>query len=583
MIHLLLLAALAAGPDAQPPRISTSGWCSPVFVDVKGPVNVTCKGVDPRALAVLNRNLGDLKLNYKEKVAEANDWAERYHSLQDRLKEESIGSEMARQAEDDLSQGKLDEAVAVLKQLTATKDKENVDRSALHNYETGLALEMQFKTPDAIPYLEEAQQIRPHQPEYACEYARVLVRENRYADARAVYDRILPWLDDQGQKNFKFARVYMIALHDAAQVYSTQGDVDRAEEAENKAFFQCMALEALQETTAGAQCNDATLFMIAAGLGTLEMQHGQLDRAERMFTQAFNVIKANSKNGTAYLPEQADLLTKLGLTFIGEEKYPDAQKTLSMAYSIQKLVLNRNDPDTRFNAAVIAAALGLVHFHQQDFDRGEDDFREAAESLRELALQDPEAYQPVLEHVLYQWAQGEYDAHRLEQARPLYEEVLPLLQKFAAADPAKYLSDLSATYGGLAVVHDQAKDYEESLRLIQLSVEASRKTEPTTDNLEMLGKSLCALTLIAKDAGQIDLAETSADESEQILRKLYGQNSQSYSDSFVQTLIAHGIVLSAKHDCDGVSRRVTEATRISPSPKVTQVANSIQSDCHPAK
>ncbi len=60
--------------------ISTSGWCSPVFINVNGPVNVTCKGVDPRALAVLNRNLGGLKLNYKQKEAEANDWAKRYNT-----------------------------------------------------------------------------------------------------------------------------------------------------------------------------------------------------------------------------------------------------------------------------------------------------------------------------------------------------------------------------------------------------------------------------------------------------------------------------------------------------------------------
>ncbi len=469
----------------------------------------------------------------------------------------------------------------MLKQLTATQDKENVDKAALRYYETGLALEMQFKAPDALPFLEEAQQIRPHQPEYALEYARVLVRENRNADARAVYDRILPWLDDQSQKDFKFAPVYMIALHDAAQVYSNQGDVDRAEDAETKAFFQCLVLEVPQET--GAQCNDAALFMIAAGLGTLEMKQGQYNQAERIYTQAFNVIKANSKNGTANLPEQAELLTKLGVALIGEEKYPDAHKVLSMASSIENLLLDRKDPGTRSLAAVTASVLGLLEFDQKDFAHGEQDFKQAAEILRELAPQDPDAYQPGQETVLSQWARLEYDAHRLEQARPVYEEVLPLLQKLAAADPAQYLSGLNDTYCGLAVVHAQAKDYEESLRLIKLSVEVSRKMDPTTDNLEILGKRLCTLTLIAKDAGQIDLAEASADESEQILRKLYGQNSESYSDSFVQTLIAQGVVLSAKHDCDGVSRRITEATRISTSPEVTQAASIIQTGCHPSQ
>jgi hypothetical protein len=133
------------------------------------------------------------------------------------------------------------------------------------------------------------------------------------------------------------------------------------------------------------------------------------------------------------------------------------------------------------------------------------------------------------------------------------------------------------------MIHSQTEDYEEALRLRKLSIEASRKMDPTPDNLEMLGKMLTALAWDATDASKIELAQSSADESEQILRKLYGQNSQSYSDSFAQTLIVQGIILSAKHDCDGVSRRVTEATRISTSPKVTQVANSIQTDCQPSK
>jgi hypothetical protein len=70
----------------------TSGWCSPAIANVVGNVTVKCIGVDPRALSVLNQKLRNEKRQRQEIVKEADEWAARYHSLEEQLSQQSTVS-----------------------------------------------------------------------------------------------------------------------------------------------------------------------------------------------------------------------------------------------------------------------------------------------------------------------------------------------------------------------------------------------------------------------------------------------------------------------------------------------------------
>ncbi|KAA6458178.1 hypothetical protein DYQ86_19850 [Acidobacteria bacterium AB60] len=572
---LVVFSAMA--PPAQPLDIHTSGWCSPVFVNVKGPVSVTCKGVDPQANAALNQQLSQMKTDYNARLAEANQWAERYHKLARELKQESSGSELARQAEQLLHQGKLDQAVTLLKQIHATQDKQNIDNAARHDYEIGLALEMEFKSHEALSYLEEAQQIRPNEPEYACEFARVLQRENRLPDAQAVYARILPKLEElEKTDSLKYERMHMLALQDAAGAYAAQGDFDKAQQADSQAFAKCMALGMLPQDP---QCDVPTLSGIAADIGAVLLRQGQFEQAEQFFTTAFNNYKGATKDGMGYLREQAEMLTKLGMALEMQENFSEAERVLQMATSIEVLLLDRDQPDVKFETAATAGVLALVETSLGKLDAADHDYSRGTQILDELAQQEPDAYLPTLESMLFEWADGDARAERFDQAKPVLERVLPIDEKLAPANPDRFLDHLARTYLTLALIHERDHDNPECVRLRKLAVEAFRKADPSPDNLKALAMALTLLAWAATDGRQIELAQTSIGEGERILRKLQAQDSAAYSESLAQALVVHAMVLNGMHDCDASARTLAEAVQLSSAEQIAGAARSVGAAC----
>src|ERR1700679_677379 len=106
LISLVLLAAAQQAPVKIVQQ--SSGWCSPNIANVSGNVTVICKGVDPRALKVLNDELDRKKLQANDRLREAVQWARRYKLLEERLNQSGDDSDLSQQAEEYLHAGELD-------------------------------------------------------------------------------------------------------------------------------------------------------------------------------------------------------------------------------------------------------------------------------------------------------------------------------------------------------------------------------------------------------------------------------------------------------------------------------------------
>jgi hypothetical protein len=103
---------------SEPTKIEqqTHGSGSPAVGQTGGNVTITCQGVDPKALDVLNRDLGltkgQLRLTkeqLEQKTKEANEWARRYHELL-RQAEAIQDKKLGPQAKALVQEGKLKEA-----------------------------------------------------------------------------------------------------------------------------------------------------------------------------------------------------------------------------------------------------------------------------------------------------------------------------------------------------------------------------------------------------------------------------------------------------------------------------------------
>ena len=184
---ILIPLALVSAQQQAPATIvqKTSGWCSPVIANVTGNVAVNCIGVDPRALKRLNAILDRKNQELTAKIEEANQWAEHYHELENRLRESSSESELSRQAEALLQEGELEKAKAILDQML-TQDEKDVDRVAADHYNRALIAELEFQPLDALPHFEKAYRYRPDDLRYGYRYARLLLRQNDFQKAEPV-------------------------------------------------------------------------------------------------------------------------------------------------------------------------------------------------------------------------------------------------------------------------------------------------------------------------------------------------------------------------------------------------------------
>ncbi len=161
--------------------MSTKGNCSPIING--GNVTITCTDIPEKALAQLNEFLSDLRtignfndlldmkneklhrteLTLQEKIAEAEQWAQRYKELEGSLQAED-DNELSKQALAALQAGDLNKAGELLDQLIAQREQtvdKMVDKVASDHFNRAEVFELQFKSIQALPHAEKAYRYRP--------------------------------------------------------------------------------------------------------------------------------------------------------------------------------------------------------------------------------------------------------------------------------------------------------------------------------------------------------------------------------------------------------------------------------------
>jgi len=336
MGELFLLIVLLATLQ-QPSTIteqSTSGWCSPAIDNVVGDVTVNCKGVDPRALKRLNALLSQKNQELSEKIREANEWAERYHELEKRLAEAGNDVGLSHQAEESLHEGDLETAGSILDRILKNEEKQ-VDRIAANHYNRALVFELQFRTVDALPHLEQAYQYRPSNFKYALEYANALLKEGQFAESRKVTDQGLKKLRQLAEDN---PSVYLPNL-------------------------------------AGFLNN----------LGILQIRTQELKKAQETYEEAISINRRLAEGNPAYLPALALNLINLGILCEKIQRRRDAEAAYQEALSIYRRLADTNRGAALPGEARVLSNLGVLYQGVQRLKEAQDALKEAIGLYRQLA------------------------------------------------------------------------------------------------------------------------------------------------------------------------------------------------------
>jgi tetratricopeptide (TPR) repeat protein len=243
VIVLVSVVLVAVTGWAQEVGQISEGWCSPNVATVRGPVTIICQGVSPEALKRLNelldlkdKDLGTTKRSLVDKIKEAEDWAKRYHELEDRLAAQGSEDTLAQQAHEALEKGNLERAGALLDEILQREEK-TVDRAAANNFSRAQVYQLQFQPLNALPYLEKAYRYRPEDVDYAFAYAKLLQEQHDFKPAKDIYTAVLARLRERAKSDPAAYLPYVaMTLNNLGNLYS---DTQRLAEAE-KAYQEAL-------------------------------------------------------------------------------------------------------------------------------------------------------------------------------------------------------------------------------------------------------------------------------------------------------------------------------------------------------
>ena len=581
--HLLLTAAVMNNPLSTQQTIqTTSGWCSPIISNVVGNVTVTCIGVDPRALAVLNRKLSRTKLKLGNAIEQANHWANLYHSLEESLRDSDTNEGLSKRAEEYLHQGDLDRAKAILDRILENDEHEEV-RIASDHYKRGLVSELQFKQKEALTQYARAYQIQPDSVKYGNKYAELLSQENEFTQAESILDVILGRARAEAEKNPDLNRPALAeVLTSQAQILSATARFDRAEADYQESLF---ILREIRKSSPSSYALETSTTL--RDLGLLFWETGRLLNALGAYTESIAILQTmppTEPNRIAL----AGTLNDLAVLYTEVPKLGDAVKTFQRSADLLKQLSKRNSIAFDAQLATVLDNIGHLHLTQLQFTEAEKASEEALDIVLKMKSSDPE-YDERTEAQILNTLGHIYGAEgQTQKAYSSFEKAVAIYRPLFARNPTVFAQNIAVSLRGLGMTstqldrkNDAKSAYQESVQALRVLAETNFSAAATqlAETLDLLWK-LCAqsgdetdaekwlqqaidvyrrsshvrefssaafapqegedlqyLALLYTKQGDLERSGAIASEAAAIFRKLVVSNPTSYGDSLAMCLL----------------------------------------------
>jgi len=426
---VLLVISLVVAPRAAAQSIvqESQGSCSPAVAGFGGIPQITCPGVDPKALARLNELLIIQKgPELLQKIEEATEWAEKYRDLSAGLAATADDRQLTQQARDLIVRGEFEKAGLLLDQLLA-KPESQLDRLATNHFNRAQLFDLQFQTDRALPHYEKAYRSRPNTSQYAFAYGMALYSQHEYGKALDVAQ----------------------SLRSLAVLHSTTQRLPAAERAYKEALALYRAL---------ATQNPDPLRSVLAGilnnLGILYSTSLHPAKAEIPYQEALTIRRAlAAQNPDAFRPDVAQTLNNLGILYRDTDHPAEAETAFQEALAIRRALASQNPDAFRPDVATTLHNLGYLYYDTQRRPDAERAYQEALTIRRALAVQNPDAFRPKVASTLWNLtllykAMGSRGNARLsaQEALMLYRDLAggnPDLYRYEVTELSEFLKQLS--------------------------------------------------------------------------------------------------------------------------------------------
>ena len=605
MIAPALLLAFAMAAEA--PTVihqSTSGWCSPVIANVTGNVTVNCIGVDPRALNRLNAQLAKKNQQLSATIAEANQWVDRYHELENQLKQSGVNPELSKQAQEYIHQGDFERARTVLDQLIKADEKE-VDRVAADYYQRGLLAELEFKPLEALPDFERAYRLNPEKLMTANKYSSLLLNQHEYAKAESVLNAAIPrGRDAVARDASKYREVYAWLLYSRAVLMAQTSRFKEAEVdyKETEAQFRLLAKDHVtyQQLVANVLIDLANLYQnmgrmdaaesaydesITIARGMPEKETKQVFLAESL-VNASNLYSRTDRNekAIATLGEAVGLLRQLaadkpdgyeadlGLALNNMASFlqvagrlPEAEKVAREATEILTRAAAANPGADNGKAAQAFMTLGNILSGEHHRDEADANFQKSLAIFRELARQSPEGFDERLATVLYEAGLNSWGMNRNGDAEKQLDESLRIWRRLAAANFAAYGGRLANALGELGRVYADDKNDAAAEPLLREAIETYKRMTPVRLGQfdAPAARDLQVLALLYVARKDLPRARQASEEGLAIFNRLRNENAAFDHESMARCMMLYAAVTERENPsraCNLVGEAVELAT-----------------------
>src|ERR1700722_6288323 len=334
-------------------------------------------------------------------------------------------------------------------------------------------------------------------------------------------------------------------------------------------------LEETKEQLA-AKGQDATLVQTAQDLlheGKLDEAHAifdrliqsdeaNVDRAARdyfgrasVFALQFRLDEALSDYAKAYQfrPDDQRFAEAYAYALQQQKDYPKAELVLQELLKHRRELAAQNPAAYQPDLALTLNSLGTLYGTTQRFAEAEAALKEAAGIRRELAAQNPSAYRPDLAGTLNNLGALYGTTHPSAEPEAPYQEAAGIRRKLAAQNPAAYRPDLAVTLNSLGALYGATQRFAEAEAALKEA--AGIRRELAEQNPAVYPPDLAAtLTNLGNlyDATQrFAEAEAALKEAVSIRRELAAQNPAAYRPDLARTLNNLGVLYDDQHRSRG--------------------------------
>jgi len=579
LTSLVIVAALqqVAATTVQ----KTSGWCSPNIANVLGNVTVNCIGVDPRALKRLNERLIEMKLDRDKAVQVADEWTTKYKELETQLRAAGDDGVLSRQAEEYLRQGELEKAEATLKQLVSS-GKKTVDAVASHNYQLALVLELQFRPVEALPYLEEAYQLRPKELKYGQEYGWVLLDQKDYTHAEPV---LLATLDNARQLAKADPTTYQpqvaAALNNLADLYTHTRRLKEAEAAYREALDFYLQLA---KTNPDAQADVA---MTLNNFAILHGLTGHIAKSQAEYQESLNTYRELAKTNPTYLADFATTLSNSGYLYYARQRLTEAEAAYQEALEIRRELAKSNPAAYQPDLAKTLTGVAILYRHTKRKQQAEDAYQEAVVIYRQLVKSNAAKYQFEMSSTLWDLATLYDSSQRQKEAEVAYQEALPLYREMASISPASHQEAMyqevmqrhvALISWRLANIYSATQRLTEAEAAYQEALSNFRSLKNYSSYQEDVAHTLNQLAGLHVKTGNLTQAGKEIDEAIAIDRERLKADASGAADDLAQSLLTAS---SAQQDSSAKCKLVREAASFTKDATLKEAADKEMASCPP--